>query len=288
MKLATSVKGLTVLLLLSITLGAVGKGTPDNIPLKGRSLFSFAPDYFLVQTERYIFKIKRANLPPNSQFLLENASTQGNVIQVNVPRRSVEFLWPTRPYNNLEDTAQKYHAMTTRLGSQARLHDGRLILNGQSKLSFSGEYYLVEVDDAIYQLKKAALLPGQSTRLEQIGPGGRVDIVVPREALQSAWSLKTEPGPQLQRQLNDEIAISEKVIKIRGTVLYSFNDPLVLVQSRGYIFQIRKNRIATKTPQLLDIPGSKIRLSAPIEAIEFSWFTEPDDLKLKRLPSSLL
>ena len=83
--------------------------------------------------------------------------------------------------------------------------------------------------------------------------------------------LSTEPNTCLR----DEAHKMGSQVFIRGTVLLSYQDEIVVVQSRNHFFRIKRGSIATQTPKALDRPGSKIQLSTSIKGIEYAWVDTP-------------
>ena len=260
----------------------------EFVELSGKPLFSFTPKHYIFQTGPYIYKINKENLSARAARVLEAASIQGKDITLSLPRRSIEYAWPNQSVGLAETASDTFKNMAARLSHHARTHGGDIELRGKQVYSFSEAFFLVQVGDAVYQIKKAALEVRQFSLFSETAPGGNIELTVPQAAVNLVWNFK-QSGVKNTSSVRheDKVNMGGTSIALTGIVLCSFDEPLVLVQSEGVIYKIRKNQITTSDRRILDSPGARIELKAPIEAIEFAWSVEPSNLEIKRVVSGL-
>jgi hypothetical protein len=174
------------------------------------------------------------------------------------------------------------------MSSEAGAHKGQVSLRGNTAFSFSEAFFLIQVNDGVYQIRKSALSSEQIEHLTKAGAGGEVDISIPTKAVDLAWSFKQ---PVIRKTASventDKVKMGKSEVGLIGTVLYSFDEPLVLVQSNDVIYQIQRKMISTATPAAFDNPGSKVQLTTPIEAVQFVWSGDVKNVEFKRAPASL-
>ncbi len=63
-------------------------------------------------------------------------------------------------------------------------------------------------------------------------------------------------------------------ISVSGLIHISFTDENVIIESRGVMMRLLRKQVQTQTPAKLDIPGSFVELTAPLEAITQIWIPE--------------
>ncbi len=258
----------------------------DSVKLTGTALFSFTADYYMLQTDRYIYKIAKQSLAPDLRVIFDSASEQGKRLSLDLPRSSIAYLWPRQPYEQKNDGLKTHNKIASQLVGEAKKNHGQVSLKGNVAYSFLPDSILVQVGDSVYQVSKSALEASQISQLENVGNGARVEINIPEKAVSLVWSYKQNPVRKVaSAELGDSASLRGSNLVIKGTVIYSFNQSQVLVQSNDTFYQIQKRFVVTKTPNALDNPGSKVRLFAPIEAVEFAWSTNTKNFEMGRLPA---
>lgn len=246
--------------------------TNSSVLLNGNALFSFTTEHFFLQTDRYVYKIRKDVLPSQLIDRLDEASLQNELVHVSIPRSAIVFLWPAKLEKSRGSGERDFTKLAKDLKSSVQTKNGQVTLTGSIALSFSEGSFLVEVDSAVYQIKKSALTSTQLLQLSGIGIGGRVTATVPQNAIELSWSFRQQPNrKRVTIQIPDGVRTSEGEVLVSGTVLYSFNDPLVLIQSDEVIYQMDRSLLTTQTPDALNVPGSKIQVTAPIAAVQFAW-----------------
>lgn len=260
----------------------------DNIRISGRTLSTFAEDSFVLETDKYNYKIEKTILSKEVVRMLERASGQSKLVQVEIPRKAIQYIWPSRKVNVSDSDTRKYSQFTQRLAVEAKENKGLVSLKGTSVYSFSEPYFLVEVGQSIYQLKKSSLSKEQRSLLDAVYPGDRVEIAVKKSAVGLSWNFKQSVARGVaSAQPMDEVKYFGSSIQVKGTLLHSFDDPFVLVQSQDAIYQIRRNEISTLVPKALDRPGSSVQLQAPVRAVELIWPSNPGIMHV-RFPANAL
>lgn len=235
-----------------------------DIQIQGKSLFTFTSDHFVIQSDKYFYKVSKIGLPPATQFKLENSTGNGELISVDIPRSKIEYSWP-----NLHSA---YDGRFAAAQEEPKAEDGQIILNGSLQLSFSDEYFFIQAQDSVYQVKKSALSEKQIRSLLQTNTNTRIIIAIPHEAIQGAWSFKQNLSRNIASvDVPDSFEVVNSILTLNGIILYSANDGFVTVQSGARIYQLKRIGISTKQPELLNVPGSKVYLTLPVANIEAHW-----------------
>lgn len=250
----------------------------DSLLLTGRALYSFSTEYALIATESHIYKILKSNISEEDLAQINHSSIQNNTISINVPKSSIEFLWPYRPQLG-EEAAEKFNASSSALLIEAKANDGEVALNGKTTLSFSEPFFLVQSENQVFRIAKSKLSKNQYNSIANTGLGNRLSIAIPKESVQLAWSIQ-EPNTQNQKSLHQEeiYSIEKKTINVTGIVLLSFDEPLVLIQSKDMIFQFNRENIQADIPSHLNIPGAMVKIRAPLSALKFVWPSGADEI----------
>jgi hypothetical protein len=263
-------------------------GSEVTASITGKALFSFTMDYFFIQTDRYVYKIRKAGLSEELQAKLERASLQSELVQVPIPRAAIDFLWPANFDRAPDRRPIEFQKLASDLKSEVKTGDGQVKLTGTIALSFSEGFFLVEVNKAVYQIRKSALTEAQVKQIAGTGVGERVSTTVPVSAIDLSWSFSDSPDRRVAAaEIPDEAKVNHGEVSLKGTVLYSFNDPMILIQSDDVIYQMDRDSVKTGTPDALNRPGTKIKLTAPVEAVQFMWSTRGEQIQFSQLGSEL-
>lgn len=257
---------------LFLTLASMHQSQADSasVQLDGRALISFTTEHIFLQTDRYIYKLGKRELPAGLRVELEKATVQNAVVSVTVPRAAIESLWPATPRE--PQAGGRHAALAKKPPSDVRASNGRVTLRGANVFSFTEDFSHIEAGGSIYQIRKAALTPELSHYFAKLGMGERVEVTVPQNAVDMSWRYQPAPPRRVAAVAEpDEVTIGDKEVEVRGTVLFSFDDSFALIQSKGAIYQVEKKRVVTDTPKALDNPGSTVVVKAPIEALQFVW-----------------
>lgn len=278
--------GLSKFLFLLITLVASlitisSDANMNKLVLKGRSLYSFSENQFMFLTETYVYKIEKSKLTALEVDALDRSAVNGNAMTVTIPRESVSYLWPNRPYMAAEAKSKKLVEKLAELRRSAVKGRGEFSLEGQSLYSFSEAFALIQVGDMVYQIKKSDLDAKQQDTISAIG--STVYLAIPEKAVKLSWTI----SPKIVEVRSPASVITcERVkfnksgfVELTGTLLCSFDEPHVLVQSQGHIFQLRRKEVKNLSGSDLESPGALVKIVAPARAVEFVWSANLDDYK---------
>ena len=137
--------------------------------------------------------------------------------------------------------------------------------------SFTDSHYLIQVDDTVFQIKRLGLAPNETIDLAKIILFGHVNLTAPKV---NAQLEKRSSRSIASAEFLDSVSIDNNYLSIAGTMLYSGgNQPIVIMKSNAYIYQVKRDRLATATPELLNLPQSKMQLVIPIIDVEYIWTT---------------
>lgn len=245
---------------------------PGYLKLQGKSLFSFTPDHFILQSDKYFYKISKNGLSVDLVAKLEKSALNNENITVQIPNKKIDYIWPAVFSGSGAKSTAVYATTAAELAAEVTENNGRVQLKGNLILSFSEPYYLIQVNNSIYQLKKSALSNTQIKELQKINLGGRINLSVSQSAVSYTWNFKQDVSRNIASlEEPDEILTNKSYMTLKGTVLYSVNEPIVIIQSSNVVYHIKRKGIVTKNPKLLDVHGSKIQLIVPINEVEFFW-----------------
>jgi hypothetical protein len=211
---------------------------------------------------------------------LEEFSLQNKSISIKLPKKSVELSWSVRPYKLEEVTASIRRKSAPAPIDRASIRNGKLALSGVTALSFSDNYHIINSRGRFYQIKKSLLTQMQNKQFLKAGIGGNVEISLINNAVETSWSYQ-QPRQKHYEPFIDEIRYSNDQIFIKGTLLLSYNDPTLVVQSGNEIFHLIRIKARTAKPKSFDNPGSRIDLVAPILSVLHNWQIERDDIAHK-------
>jgi hypothetical protein len=140
--------------------------------------------------------------------------------------------------------------------------------------SFNDSYYLIQVNNFIYQIKNLDLADQDAYLLKKIILEGHVTTVnssIKNDSLLARRFMASEEFKEIVR-------ISDEGLTISGTLLYNdlYNDStstFLIIKSNDYIYQVKKQHIFSSTPELQNSYQSKIEVSVPIEDVKYIWTT---------------
>ncbi len=266
---------LVIGILLASLSGAAAQAL-DRVTLSGLALYSFSATHFLVQSERYVYKVKKSELSDVERVMIDQASEQNLMVRIAVNRRAIEFLWPVNPYER-QEKAVSQSKLAKKILNEANSRAGKITLKGTTVLSFSDPFVLVQVNDKIYRVGKAALSAQTNKAINEQGLGARVALTVPLSSVDLVWSNEVSRGPASVEKSLDEVEVVATGLHLKGTVLSSFSEPETVIQAKGVFFQLKKKQISTNDRKKLEAPGSAIELTVPMAGVEFLWPVDPSE-----------
>lgn len=265
---------LTISMILGIS-PAHARSEEGRILLKGTPLFSFNPDSVSLQTEKYLYQFSKSLLKASEIKTLEEAIVQNRPIEISLPNSSIEYFWPIKNEPNISSEKDSHNLSKQEV---VNFHQSEIEIKGKSILSLSDPFYLLRSGNLVLQIKKSELNSSQNRILSEALPGNAVNIIVPNQALNLVWNYG-QPTEKLNpaKIFKEKYSLENGQIRITGIMLLSQEEPIVLMQSNGLIFQLKKSGITTKNRSLLDSPGSHVSLRAPYKAVSYVWPAKPSE-----------
>lgn len=243
----------------------------DRVTLTGRALYSFSPDYFLLVTENVVYQISAPSLSERDLKVVNYSSIQNKLISINIPLSSIELSWPYEPQVSVEESRRIGLRVEGNI-KEMEVKQGEMALLGDSIYSFSEPFFLIQSKDRVLRISKSKLSKEQNDLIYSVGPGGRLSLAIPQDSVQSAWNIEQPVEPHKpSRPLMEEYSVKNSVISVTGFVWLSFDESLLLIQSKDTIFQFEKKRVETETPHELNSPGSHVDIRAPLAALKLAW-----------------
>lgn len=267
-----------IMLLMTIVSVSYSKTESVIVQLEGKSLFSFTQEHFIFQTDKYFYKISKKGLPAEKIKKFENATISNANIKMTISSHQINQVWPVATPGNSccwsGISKTDYNSTVNELVTGITENSGKINLVGKLTLSFSEPYYLIQVNDEIFQINKSVLTKIQQDELNTKIFGSQVSLSIPKQAISYSWSFKQEVSRNIaSADEEDEILLNKSFMNLKGTVLYSANEPVVIIQSKNMFYQIKRAGILMKNPQSLDVNGSKVQLIVPVKDIDFFWST---------------
>jgi hypothetical protein len=166
-----------------------------------------------------------------------------------------------------------------------------LTVAGQVLFSFEDPHYLVQSGDFIFRLKKSGLSSSLQESLSTVG--GRIRITIPVASIDMAWRA-IDPKDRALGHVNvrpNDLAQApgfkraKNGFEIAGTVLPSFNDSYLIVQSGDSLIRI-KEKPGDKGGALARAKaGDVLTLKIPPASIDLVWLARTNT-PLGRSPAS--
>lgn len=235
----------------------------------GKALIGIDDTNYVIQTDKYYYKIVKNKISKQLSKRLETAALNGQKLTITLPNRGIELVWPIS-FNRKNNV----HPNTVLTAKKSKIKKGadHIQLNGTLMLSMAEPYYLVQVNETIYQIKKSALDKQQLNALNSVQVGSPINIELLPKAISYTWNYHTYTSRTIASiPENDSVSENASYVRINGTILYSASEPSIIVQSEDHYYQLKRNSISTQEPQLLDVHGARVKLVVPLKGIEFSW-----------------
>lgn len=139
--------------------------------------------------------------------------------------------------------------------------------------SFTQSYYLIQVHDIIYQIKNLELPPQDAELLKKTILTGHVNTATANVKKDSI--IPHMPQRYLaSTDVKESVRIHDEALKITGTLLYNdSNKYFLIIKSNDYIYQVKRDRLLTSTPELMNAYQEQIELSVPVNDVEYIWTT---------------
>lgn len=245
--------------------------------LKGTVEYSFEEGYRILRTDSFVYLIKTSALDGQTKQELERTNS---VVSLTLPPGAIVRAWPAI-IGGVESEVPDREAS---LGPDSVGAAGeKLILTGKAMPSVMDEFRFVQVGAAIFRLRSDAL--SESDRVKIDSSSGRMSVAVPKDAIESAWSIPASTGEENNGPKPDygHFRVHGNRVELLGTVLTSFDEAKVLIQADGAFFQVRKDKLKKEGLTRELSPGSRVQLTIDGSNVSFIW-TQGHTV----LPSALL
>lgn len=287
-KSSTRLTGLAITVLTSLALGNSGHAkNVDPKHLDGELLLTTDDHHFVVRTDKYFFRINRAKLDADLQRRLEQAAFAHAKARFDTPDDSIELRWPTV----LPTGKSSLKALEREVPDMVQIFGDKIAVKGKLALSFNDEHFLVQSDGKLYRLDRKSLSADVNQSLAKASIGDKVNLTVDLASAQHVGTLidssikADEPSArmpasvaQADRTQEDAITYGKGMLRIVGTLVHSFNTPLVIIQVKDTYLQLKRDGlIFTDGTKSADIekPGRHVNVQAPLHAVDFIWRYEP-------------
>lgn len=280
LKSSARLTGLAVTVLTSLALGNSGhakKAEPRH--LDGELLLTTDDHHFVVQTDKYFFRINRAKLDADLQRRLEQAAFAHAKARFSTPGDSIEFRWPTV----LPPGKSSLKELEREVPDKVQVLGDKIAVKGKLALSFNDEHFLVQSDGKLYRLDRKSLSADLNQSLAKTPIGDKVNLTVDLASAQHVGTLidsSRMPASvaQADRTQDEAITFGKGMLRIVGTLVHSFDTPLVIIQVKDTFLQLKRDGLVftdgTK-PADIEKPGRHINVQAPLHAVDFIWRYDP-------------
>ena len=252
-----------------------GETIENQIEVKGKPHFSFSNTYVILESENVYYRVNLLELATETSTLINKAVFSGEIVNLKIPASSITFAWPKNDRifikNKNSEFVDKYFLKEEK---------GIVNISGKVAFSYNDSYYLFQIGNKIIQLEKNKLDSRQIELLNKKNVGDLAELRVNENAISYNWEMEV---PSIQKYTQsrsiastdedrpDEIIKAENILYINGKVLYSASEPTLVIQSKDFIFYLKRSGIVTDRPDRLDLIGSKVIISVPAQYIEFIW-----------------
>ncbi len=280
LKSSARLTGLAVTVLTSLALGNSGhakKAEPRH--LDGELLLTTDNHHFVVQTDKYFFRINRAKLDADLQRRLEQAAFAHAKARFSTPGDSIELRWPTV----LPPGKSSLKELEREVPDKVQVLGDKIAVKGKLALSFNDEHFLVQSDGKLYRLDRKSLNADLNQSLEKTSIGDKVNLTVDLASAQHVGTLidsSRMPASvaQADRTQDEAITFGKGMLRIVGTLVHSFDTPLVIIQVKDTFLQLKRDGLVftdgTK-PADIEKPGRHVNVQAPLHAVDFIWSYDP-------------
>jgi hypothetical protein len=258
--------------LLSIVSFGAGAKDSDQSRTAVAAVLSFEDSYYLLQTDHDFFRVEKSKLAPELRADLDRAVETGDPRGFAIPHQAISYAWPVSPSPESETPFFPQNHSTPSNDRISR-HGEEVEVAGTLAISFQESQYIVLSNGKLYLIFKSSLGENVNQRLDKIVPGERVTIKIPGRTLVEAgrFAFPADSNPVAGSAEPEGIKTRGRHLTIRGVVLHSFNDAFVVLRANQNYFQLDRARIEVPIRGNLNLPGSFVKVRAPLEAVKFIW-----------------
>ena len=237
----------------------------ESLTLTGKAMLALDDSGFMISSGGYYYRVSKQGLSKEQKQKLESDAVHARSATFKVPRKSIEFVWP------IPKAGQDVKAVAA-TENKVKLQSGDLHLKGTLLYSFAEPYYLVQSDGKILQISKSRLSGATKAKAAKLQVGDAVDFALPKAAVKYSWAAEA-PAYRAPASIEvaDSVQSSPGFLRIRGRLLYSASEDMVIIQAENTIFQLKKSGISSRMPASLADVGSQVELVVPSTSIVFYW-----------------
>lgn len=248
------------------------------VKVMGRAQYSFQPGHYAVESDKGVIYVDGRHIGLKERKELEAATGVAGNIDMNLPSSALEFIGVLGDESAF---AQRTVAAVQEEPDGLRmLNPGLAMLNGKKTMAWQESYYLISADDRVYRIWRRDLSAAHIKRLDSAAFGERVNLAVPIQSIELAWSHATaeqeKDGPEFLNR--DSISVAGSTLTITGTVLWNWSDSRSEVVAKDWVFRFQKSQAVPDRRGKLDLPGARAEVTMPIAAVEAVWYFDSPSL----------
>lgn len=279
---------LLVICLVSIVGFSADSKNSDQALIAGVAIHTFEDSHYVIQTDRYFFRVEKSKLTPDVRTELDRAVQESRWRGFAIPHQAISDAWPVSP--SPDDAAVRFSKTNSTRRQDHIIRQGDQVeIAGTVAISFQASHYIFLSNGKLYLILKSALSEKENKQFEKLSIGEPAELSIPAKSLRYAgrFSVPVDSTRVADIARPEGASTNHGHLTISGVVLLSFSDPLVLVRANQIYFQLKRAMIEDPVSGNLNRPGSFVKVRAPIEAVDFVWATPiNDDSSLIRAPAS--
>jgi hypothetical protein len=264
---------LIVFCLVSIVTISADSKNSDQPTMSGVAIQTYEDSHFIIQTARYFFRVEKSNLTPEIRTELDRAVETGQWRGFTIPLKAISHAWPVAQDFGGGQAVPELKTNSNEMRDHIIRHDNQVEIGGIIAASFQESHYIVLSNGSLYLILKSSLSENENEQLARMSPGERVDVSVPTDSLQIAGQFTdaAESKKTAKRSETESVKRDGDQITISGVVFHSFSDPLVIIRVNQTYFQLKREWLEGSVNPKLNLPGTFVKVRAPIEAVDFVW-----------------
>ncbi len=235
--------------------GNVYAEVQHGVKIQGTVLHSFSDSFYFVQSGSNIISLHKNLLSPAQRKIFEY---HGYVVSTWVPGGVFASAWTIPNEKN---------ALVEEIKPNEFVEHNKdwITLRGQVLSSSDSQEYLIQVGDVLYKIdeKKINAWSGTSNSME---------IRVPHDAILYAWQMPSQPTRSIASLSEPDRRehVKNRMILVGKSAL-SFSAPHVLVETSGWVYQIKKSDLSTSDQRQFESAGARVDLNIPVSALAYAW-----------------
>lgn len=237
----------------------------DSETIAGEVLLSFEDPHYLVQTDKYIIRLRDSALGESERQQLKRLNS---FIVLEVPQAAVDLIWRVTPEPAIDNSGIQNYSIAPRnefVGDpQVKAAAGRVALKGKLLASADNKHLIIQSGSYLFRIK--------ADEAGNLQPGKEwVDVKMPASAVEFTWNTKQPSKGGRTLPQADVVKTMDGYLQVKGKLLTSFSKPHYLVQAKGHVFQLSAEGFSATQIKKLKNAGSHVSLIVPSEAVMAAW-----------------